>query len=306
MSKVNKLKEKFGSQIRESVAGGTGSPNSVIEHPSRNLKYEGSKRAFGFRNIELNLIEADKQHREEFNKEELQSLAESMKSTGLIAPLVVRWDQARKKYILIAGERRFRAAKICGWSEVKCDVKPDEITKGEVAEIQLAENHSRKNLNPIELAKAFSDVIAKNGYTARDLAKRLGINETTVSRYLRMLVLPDDIQAEISRKKISIAIAREAARLKTEPEQRRFIKEALSKNASTVESQQLATRTKTRSKRSRGVPSLSAATRFKTEFGTVSVSLSKQAKNPTFHHVEEALKQAMDEVELRIKSGIRL
>ena len=149
MSKVNKLKAKFGSQIRESIAGGERGLTPVAEHPSRNLKYEGTKRAYGFRNIKIELIEADKQHREEFNQDELQSLAESMKSTGLIAPLVVRWDQARKKYVLIAGERRYRAAKLCGWTEVKCDVKPDGISKGEVAEIQLAENHARKNLNPI-------------------------------------------------------------------------------------------------------------------------------------------------------------
>ena len=306
MSKVNKLKEKFGDQIRESIAGGQRNINPIAEHPSRNLKFEGTKRAFGFHNIEIGLIEADKQHREDFDQDELQSLAESMKSTGLIAPLVVRWEQSRKKYILIAGERRYRAAKICGWAEVKCDVKPDAISKGEIAEIQLAENHSRKNLNPIELAKAFQDVIQKNGYTVRDLAKRIGINETTVSRYIRMLNLPNDIQLDIAKKKIPIAIAREAARLKSEPKQRAFIKNALANELSTTDSQKLATERKKRKRRSKSRTTRNPATQFNTEFGLVSVSVEDSLHNPTFHHVEDALKQALDEVGLRIKSGIRL
>ena len=306
MSKTNKLREKFGDQIRESIAGGQRNLNPVAEHPSRNLKFEGTKRAFGFHNIEIGLIEADKQHREDFDQDELQNLAESMKSTGLIAPLVVRWEQSRKKYILIAGERRFRAAKLCGWTEIKCDVKPDEISKGEIAEIQLAENQSRKNLNPIELAKAFQDVIQKNGYTVRDLAKRIGINETTVSRYIRMLCLPNDIQLDIAKKKIPIAIAREAARLKSEPEQRAFIKNTMANELSTTDAQKLATKSKKTKRRLNPQRSRSPATQFSTEYGVVYVEIAQLVHNPTFHHVEEALKQAIEEVCLRIKSGIRL
>ena len=198
MSKANKLREKFGAQIRESVGGGNESKPTVLDHPSRNLKFEGTSRAAGFTNIPLQKIEADEQHREHFDQEELEQLADSLNSKGLIAPIVVRWEQARKKYIIIAGERRFRAAKLCAWKEIKCDVKPDSISLGDIAEIQLAENLARKNLNAIEMAKAFHDVIEKNGYTARELSKKVGVNETTVIRYVRLLNLPPDLQSQVA------------------------------------------------------------------------------------------------------------
>ena len=223
MSKSELLKKKFGSSIRESLGAGEGKGPTVVEHPTRNKRFEGISRASGFHKIALGQIIADAQHRENFNQDELKQLADSLEADGLIAPIVVRWDNTRSKYVIIAGERRYRAAKLCGWKEITCDVKPDEITTGEIAELQLAENHARKNLNPIELAKAFQDVIDKNGYTVRELSTRLGVNETTVSRYTRLLNLAEDLQRLVADGTVSAGVAREAARFKDSEKQRDLI-----------------------------------------------------------------------------------
>ncbi|MEM9409964.1 MAG: ParB/RepB/Spo0J family partition protein, partial [Planctomycetota bacterium] len=252
MSKANKLRAKFGDQMREAVGGGGRTSTTVIDHPSRNMKFEGVRRATGVHNIDLSRIVADKQHREEFDRETLEQLADSLNSNGLVQPIVVRWDQGKRKYVIIAGERRFRAAKISGWKEIKCDIKPDEITDGEIAELQLTENLSRKDLNPIEKAKAFTDVINKNGYSSRELAKKVGVNETTVSRYVRLLKLPNDIQEQVASGRIPPSIAREAARLSGEGKQREFIDRMMSGNFSADDAQKAASGrkiTKRRTKR---------------------------------------------------------
>lgn len=222
-----------------------------------------------------------------------------MNADGLIAPIVVRWEQPRSKYVIIAGERRYRAARLCGWKTITCDVKPDGIGVGEVAEIQLAENHARKNLNPIELARAFQDVVDKNGYTNRELAKRVGINETTVTRYVRLLSLPTDIQQKIAEGNISVGVAREAARLKTGHEQRNFLKKALSEGYSATDAQRVVSRKQgRRNKHCRTRKSFSA------KYGRVDATVSKVG-NQTYEHLEEMLKEALQEVRHRIMHGTR-
>lgn len=304
MSKVNKLREKFGNQIRESVGGGEGSPQIVVDHPSRNLKHEGVSRAAGFANIPIGKIEADEQHREDFDDEELGKLADSLKSEGLIQPIVVRWNQDRKAYIIIAGERRFRAAKICAWESIKCDVKPDDITVGDIAEIQLAENLARKNLNPIEMAKAFNDVIAKNSYTARELSGKVGVDEATIGRYTMLLRLPADLQSKTANGEIPLGVAREIARLKGEGKQRKLLATINAKDLSVSQSRQLAVGNRVRSGRSKRRTSKNMLS-FETDYGVVTTQFGN-AKDYTYDHVLEMMQQALEEVQLRIRNGIRL
>ena len=296
MSKAEKLKERFGKSIRESLGAGEGTSPTLVEHPARNKRFEGTTRATGFRNIPLIEIEADPQHREEFDEEELRLLADSLNADGLLAPIIVRWDGQREKYIIIAGERRYRAAKLCGWNDMTCDIKPDDISEGEVAEIQLAENHARKNLNPIELARAFKDVLEKNGYTVRDLAKRVGVNETTVTRYVRLLGLPHDVQKEIASGGIPIGIAREAARLDGEQKQREFIQKVINEGYSANEAQRVASgkRWPRKSKSSKS---------FSSEFGDVIVN-PKCVSKPNYDYCSEMLKLALEEVNHRIRNKV--
>ena len=208
-----------------------------------------------------------------------------------------------KKYILIAGERRYRAAKLCGWKEIRCEVRADDISIGEIAEIQLSENLARKDLNPIETAKAFDDVIKKNGYTATELAKRVGKHETTISRTTRLLELPVDIQNEIAKGAIPVGIAREAARIKGgEGKQRAFIKNAMSNKLSADEAQKLASGKKIKPKK-RKRKSVTTLT-FETDYGVLLVRPNDDSI--TYEHVNLMLGQTQEEVELRIKNRVRI
>lgn len=303
MSKVNRLKAKFGEQMREAVGAGGATTATVVDHPSRNLKFDGVRRANGVHNIDLTRIMADKQHRVEFDRETLEQLADSLNANGLVQPIVVRWDQGRKIYVIIAGERRFRAAQLAGWKEIKCDVKPDDISDGEIAELQLTENISRKDLNPIEKANAFTDVINKNGYTARDLAKKVGVNESTISRYVRLLNLSEDIQNQVASGTIPTSIAREAARLNGEAKQREFIDKMMSGNFSADDAQKIASGRKVKKRRTKRT--LKSSTLFETDYGVVAIGF-KDVRNPTYNHVAEMLEQALEEVQLRVRNNIRL
>lgn len=303
MSKVEKMRAKYGARISEALGAGSEATPTVVDHPARNKRYESTRKARGYFEIALTEIIADPQHRETFDREELEKLADSLNADGLIAPIVVRWDQRRGKYVIIAGERRFRAAKLCGWKNITCDVKKDDISVGEIAEIQLAENHARKNLNPIELASAFQDVIEKNGYTVRDLAKRVGVNETTVTRYVRMLGLPEDVRKRIADGSIPVGVAREAARLKGEAKQRAFLKKSLEEGLTATQAQRVASGKKVKpSRRKNKQP---ASQLFDTEFGDV-IARIENVKKPTYQHIEKMLEQAIEEVRLRIRNGIRL
>lgn len=304
MSKLEKLKKLHGSSIRESLGAGERPVSTVVEHPTRNKRYEATKKAKGFYDIRLRDIEADPQHREQFDQEEIERLAASLNADGLIQPIVVRWDQPRSKYVIIAGERRYRAARLCGWERITCDVKSDDISEGEIAELQLAENHARKDLNPIELAAAFQDVIDKNGYTIRDLSKRVGVNETTITRYVRLLTLPADVKKKLASGKIPVYVAREAARLAGEKKQRAFIEKALREGYSPADVQKAASGKKSpaRKKRKNSTP---AAQSFSTEYGEVTAQPTG-LKKPTYEHVAAMLEEALAEVRHRIKNRVRL
>lgn len=303
MSKVEQMRAKYGASIREALGAGEGSSSTLIDHPAKNKRYESTRKARGYFEINLSEIIADPQHRESFDNEELRRLADSLTADGLIAPIVVRWDQRRSKYVIIAGERRYRAANLCKWKTINCEVKPDNISPGEIAEVQLAENHARKNLNPIELATAFQDVIDKNGYTIRDLAKRVGVNETTVTRYIRMLGLPEDIRQQVAEGSIPVGVAREAARINDEAKQRTFLQKAINEGYSATQAQKAASGKKGEPKKR--IKSVPAAQIFPTEFGNVTATI-KTVKKPSYDHIEQMLEQALEEVRLRIKSGIRL
>lgn len=133
------------------------------------------------------------QPREKINPVELQELAESIKNNGIIQPLLIR--RIENGYQLIAGERRINAAKMVGLKTVPAIIK--EATDSDVLRLALIENLQRENLNPIEEAKAYRELITKFRFTQESLADVLGKKRTTVTNSLRLLTLPTNIQQEI-------------------------------------------------------------------------------------------------------------
>jgi ParB family chromosome partitioning protein len=144
------------------------------------------------------------QPREKINPAELQGLAESIKNNGIIQPLLLR--RIENGYQLIAGERRINAAKMVGLKTVPVIVK--EATDSDMLRLALIENLQRENLNPIEEAKAYRELITKFRFTQESLADVLGKKRTTVTNSLRLLTLPPDIQEEIINGRITPGHAR--------------------------------------------------------------------------------------------------
>ena len=156
--------------------------------------------------IEISAIRPNPyQPRGEFDEKEIQSLAESLKRQGILQPVVVR-KAGDGFFQLVAGERRFRAAKLAGLSRVPAVVR--EVDDKRMLELALVENLQRKDLNPIEKARAFRQLMQLNNWTQEDLADAVGLGRPTVANFLRLLELPPEIQEAVSRGTISMGHAR--------------------------------------------------------------------------------------------------
>ena len=158
------------------------------------------------------------QPRREFDEAEIQSLAESLKDHGLLQPIVVR--RVSDRYQLIAGERRLRAAIKAGWMEVPAQLK--QVDDREVAELAIVENLQRRDLNPLEKAASFQQYLQRYQCTQEELAQRLSVDRSTISNLIRLLELPEDVQAAVRRGAISQGHARALLPLGDEPEQIAF------------------------------------------------------------------------------------
>jgi ParB family chromosome partitioning protein len=139
------------------------------------------------------------QPRKVFDETELEELAQSLDVHGLMQPITVR--QVDQQYQIIAGERRFRAALRLGWSEIPAIVLTADDQK--MAELALTENIQRKDLNDIEKAMSFANYLEIYGGTQNELAKRLGIDHSTLSNLLRLLKLPVQLQEAVCQESLS-------------------------------------------------------------------------------------------------------
>ena len=139
------------------------------------------------------------QPRKVFDETELEELAQSLDVHGLMQPITVR--QVDQQYQIIAGERRFRAALRLGWSEIPAIVLVADDQK--MAELALTENIQRKDLNDIEKAMSFANYLEIYGGTQNELAKRLGIDHSTLSNLLRLLKLPVQLQEAVCQESLS-------------------------------------------------------------------------------------------------------
>ncbi len=150
------------------------------------------------------IVPGPMQPRTQFDDESLGHLAESIKSHGIVQPVLVR--RVGDHYELVAGERRWRAAKLAGLRTIPAVVK--EIADKDLLEVALIENVQREDLNPIEEAQAYSKLIETVGLTQEALAERVGRDRSYITNYLRLLKLPDDIQELVKQKRISTGHAR--------------------------------------------------------------------------------------------------
>lgn len=165
-----------------------------------------AKKSEGVSEIEISQIEVNPyQPRKHFSEEALAELAASVAEHGIVQPLLV--TKSGRKYQLIAGERRFRAAQRAGLTKVPVFVR--EALEGSVAlELAIIENVQREDLNPIEEAVAYQQLNQEFGLTQEEIAKKVGKERSTVANFLRLVRLPDKVKELVASGELSMGHAR--------------------------------------------------------------------------------------------------
>ncbi len=187
--------------------------------------------------ISVDIIESNPyQPRESFDDKAIDELAESIREKGIIQPIIVR--ENGDKYQIVAGERRFIAAKRAGLKTIPALIK--NVEDEEAAEIALIENIQRKDLNPIEEAKAYKNLIDAFHYTQEELAKRIGKDRATIANSLRLLSLPDSIIQKVKAGLLTAGHARAILSVKDESIQRKLADEIVNKKLSVRDAEVLA------------------------------------------------------------------
>ena len=184
------------------------------------------------------------QPRRQFSPDELDELADSIRSQGIIQPLLVRSDDVG--YELVAGERRLRAASLAGLNQVPVVVK--EISDAKMLEVSIVENIQRANLNPMEEAEAYSRLISEFDLTQDQAAERVGKSRSAVANFLRLRQLPEPIKDSILEGALSMGHARALLGADTPAKQQAAWREVMAKKLSVRETEALIKRISARSK----------------------------------------------------------
>lgn len=217
-----------------------------------------------------------------------------------LSPIRVRWSADLEKWIIISGERRWRATQHAGLPTIDCYFHEGELSKTEILEQQLIENLLREDLSPMEEAKAFGALMEINGWNGKQVADALRIPASKVSRTLALLDLPVDIQQRIDSGEIAARTAYELSKLSSEDAQRQLAEHAAAGNLSISDASNAVRM------RAGKVKSPPRGTRqvFVADNGwRVTVTASQKG---SYDEIEQALQLALDEVRTRISSGMRL
>ena len=183
--------------------------------------------------IDINkIVPNEYQPRKVFKDEALKELSESIKERGVLQPIIVS-KTGDGNFRLIAGERRWRAAQIAGLKSIPALVK--ETSSQDAIEIALIENIQREELNPVETAEAFQRLLKDFSLSQEELARRVGKDRATISNYLRILKLPDEIKVFLNESTLSMGHAKALLTLESQKKQieasREIIKKGLSVRA---------------------------------------------------------------------------
>ncbi|MFN3194053.1 MAG: ParB/RepB/Spo0J family partition protein [Aureliella sp.] len=271
--------------------------------PVPNAKDVGRRalRNFGTLAIESVMPDPD-QPRTEFDEEEIQRLAKSIQDKGQLHPIHVRWSEDHNKWIIISGERRFRATRAAGLPSINCQFEEKELSKTQILEQQLIENLLREDLKPIEEAKAFDELMKLNGWSGKELGQAIRVNPSKITRSLALLKLPGDIQEEVENGKLSARAAYELSKLPSD-EQRRAAMAKGEDNSGSVSIANVQKQVRQRKGKAASQPRGVRQTFVTDEGWKVTVSANKKGN---YHEMEQALQQALEEVRLRIENNVHL
>jgi ParB family chromosome partitioning protein len=216
-------------------------------------RLQGIARTKNAAEIPLDKIDRDPdQPREEFEPGALARLAESIRARGQLQPIRVRWDEERSLYIIVCGERRWRAARMAGSTTLSCMIMEGPISSAELLSLQLVENLVREDLKPIEQAKAFRAVMDLNGWSTHDVARELAVDQSSVVRALKLLDLPAAVQEQVEHGTLSPATAYEVSKLEDPEEQVALADQVVAEGLSRAETVEAVRRASGRSAKGKG------------------------------------------------------
>ena len=284
--------ESMGSRLddRKPRLGPTPHPRDVGRRP-----------VHGFGCVDIDQVIPDpEQPRSEFSPEALDRLADSIRDKGQLAPIRVRWSDSLGKWVIIAGERRWRATKQAGLPTIECYFHTDDLSRSEVLEQQLIENLLREDLKPLEEARAFASLMQLNGWNGKQVAENLRVPASQVSRAMALLRLPEDIQRRVDAGEIPARAAYELTKLANERQQRQLADQVA---AGRLTQAQTARAVRQRRGKRRDQPRTTKLTFFTESGWKVVVSANRRG---TYYEIEQAMEEALAEVRHRIQNNVQL
>jgi len=224
MNRAEKLQQRLSGNMSESLGVRLVTPGTQ-ERAGKGIASispeDGRTRDRLAGHMEIDRVMTDPdQPRKTFPEESIAQLAESLKKAGQLQPIRVRWSETDAKWIIIAGERRYRAAIKAGFKTIACLFIDRPLTESEIRQESLIENLLREDLRPIEAAEGYKQLIDMNGWTVQQVADALNVSKSAVSKALSLLKLPPDIQAQVEEGTISRSAGYELSRLQGEEAQR--------------------------------------------------------------------------------------
>lgn len=208
-------------------------PSQAVGRPARLEGVRGDRSSAW---ISVDRIDRDPdQPREEFDEDALARLAGSLKTRGQLQPIRVRWDEESGLYVVLAGERRWRAARLAGLAELQCVIHDETLSADERLALQLVENALRDDLRPVEQARAYRRLMDSRGWSMTDLAAELSIHQTSIGRALALLDLPCTVQDQVEQGALAPSSAAEIAKLPDPAEQQAVADQAVASGLNRAE-----------------------------------------------------------------------
>jgi len=312
MSKAaENLQRRFGQNLSESLGVRAGLPGGSPgigpatpppgAFPRETGPDDGRTRARDAGHMELDRIVPDPdQPRKEFAAEAIERLAASLLKHGQLMPIRVRWNAEIGKWVVISGERRYRAALRAGLRTVACVFADGGLTHSEILQEQIIENLLREDLRPIEQARAYRQLMDLHGWTAKELSGELHVSQGAISKSLSLLTLPAELQEQVEGGSIPATAAYEVAKVEDRAVQReiarRIVDEDLTRDAAAAVVREAVGRP-TRAAGAKGggaTPGKGSGRTFKVAGARVAVTFARKTVGPEqiLAALEEAAAQA--------------
>jgi ParB family chromosome partitioning protein len=223
-AKADNLLSKFGANIAGTVSQRGGS--TAVSAPEASTdRFAGATRSRSVGELPVDAIVADEQVRTEFDDDDLARLGASIKRFGQLAPIRVRFDEGRGAWVVLVGERRWRACRLAGLPKVRVEFVEREMTEADIVAEQAVENLVRADLRPVEQGRAFRRLMELNGWSATELSEAISVEPSAISRALALLKLPAEVAALVDAGEVKATAGYELTKLDSAEDQRQVAAE---------------------------------------------------------------------------------